>query len=194
MLRNIFFLIVLATFTFACGDDGPIGPEGPRGPQGEPGLDGRDGEEAFSFDFNVTFTAPDYRAIYVFPDNFELREFDVVLVYALWEVQVVDGQDVLVWRQLPQTIVDNNGILQYNFDFTLDDVSVFMEGDYDLSVLGPEFTDDWLMQAVVVPTQSGQNGRFAADYSDFYDVVERFNLKVAPVPDRYKDMVRPPVE
>ena len=191
MLRNIFILLLVAAFTFACGDEGPIGPEGPRGPQGEPGING---EEAYTFDWNATFEGPNYEVILPFPDNFDMRVDDVALVYALWDVQNVDGQDLEVWRQLPQTIVNDDGILQYNFDFTIGDVAVFMEADYPLSILGPDFTDDWLLRVVVVPSQSEDNGRIATDYSDLQAVAEKYGLKFNPVADQYKKIVRPTVE
>lgn len=191
MLRNISTLLLLAAFTFACNDEGPIGPEGPRGPQGEPGING---EEAYTFEWEATFQGPDYKVFLSFPDDFNMRISDVVLVYALWDVENVNGEDLEVWRQLPQTIVDANGILQYNFDFTISDVSVFLEADYSPSILGPEFTDDWLLRAVVVRAQFEENGRIASDYSDYNAVMERFGLKVAPVGDQYKNIARPSVE
>jgi hypothetical protein len=48
---------------------------------------------------------------------------DVVLVYHLYDV--VNGQDV--WRPMPQTYyIDNGGAIDYNFDFTRNDVKIFM--------------------------------------------------------------------
>jgi hypothetical protein len=38
----------------------------------------------------------------------------------------VNGQDV--WRPMPQTYyIDNGGAIDYNFDFTRNDVKIFME-------------------------------------------------------------------
>lgn len=191
MSRNIFTLLILALFTFACDDEVP-GPQGPPGPKGDPGIDG---EEAYTFEWEADFVDPEYRVLLSFPENFSMRESDVVLVYALWEVETVNGQDLEIWRQLPQSILTEEGLVQYNFDFTISDVEVFIEAEFSPSTLGPDFTDDWLLRAVVIPAQFEENGRFVTDYSDYRAVVERFGLTDAPpVADKYKNIVRPSVE
>ena len=191
MLRNIFTLLILAAFALACSDEGPIGPEGPRGPQGEPGLDG---EEAYTFEWIADFTDPDYLVFLPFPPDFTMLESDVVLVYALWDTDVVDGKELEVWRQLPQNILTDDGLLQYNFDFTTSYVAAFMEAEFDLSILGPDYTDDWVLRAVVIPAQFEETARMTTDYSDYRAVAEKFGLTVAPVADKYKNIVRPSAE
>ena len=59
------------------------------------------------------------------PYGFDVFEYDVTLVYILWETD--NGQDV--WRLLPQsTIFVGGATLTYNFDFTQTDVKLFLEG------------------------------------------------------------------
>ena len=171
MLRNILSLLAIVTLLISCGP-GPVGPQGPPGLDGLDGLNGKDGEEAYTFEFQTTFSSPEFSTIFEFPSDFTVLDSDVILVYALWGSE----NDLDIWRLLPQTVLTDDGTLIYNSDFTTSDVSVFLESDFDLNILGPNFTDDWIMRVVVIPAQF-QNGRVANDYSNFYQVLENHGIE-----------------
>ncbi len=136
------WIIVMITGLSSCSVDN-VGPEGPMGPQGNDGPKGDKGESGFVFEYEqLNFTAPNYELFLPFPDDFETLSSDVALVYLLWDVVDVDGVATDIWRQIPQTILTDDGILQYNFDFSLDDVRLFMEAEFDLALLGAADTDD----------------------------------------------------
>jgi hypothetical protein len=94
----------------------------------------------------------DWSLYYKFPANFVVYETDVVLVYILWD-QVTDKSGKLqdVWRLLPQTVVLKEGVLQYNFDYTLNDVDIFLGGTLDLHTLLPAESQDQVFRIVVLP-------------------------------------------
>lgn len=143
--------------------------DGARGPRGNDGIDGADGEESYVFEYDFSFTAPDYRVLLNLPSHFEMLDSDVALVYFLWEVEN-DGTEV--WRALPQTLYFNDGVLSYNYDFTKFDVSVFLDGTVNFDGLGANSTDNWIARVVVVPGQF--SGRI--DYSDYNAVKAYFEL------------------
>jgi hypothetical protein len=120
-----------------------------------------------------------------------MLESDVAVVYALWGVENIDGEDFEIWRQLPQTLFTEDGTLQYNFDFTLVDISVFMDGDFNLDLLGANYTDDWVIRVVVIPAQFQDTGRVINDFSDYHEVAKRFGITPKPVDDKYKNINRP---
>ncbi len=190
MLRNILTLFILSAFLFSCGE----GPQGLPGPQGPEGPQGEAGSEGFTFEWEVDFVAPDYNALLSFPSDFTMLESDVAIVYALWGTETVNGTDLEIWRQLPQTVFTDDGLLLYNYDFTVSDVSVFMESDFSLSVLGPNLTDDWIFRVVVIPAQFHDNARTTTDFSNYYEVVEKFGLVNKPVDAKYKNIERPEVK
>ena len=140
--------------------------EGPAGPPGPPGFDGFDGSDGINilgtvFEIEGTFSpANDYALFYEFPTTVEVFESDLVLVYILWE-QTLDGNGdpVDIWRLLPQTRILNQGLLQYNFDHTFFDVSVFLESNFDLSTLSPGDTDNQVFRIAIVPAEYGQTSR-----------------------------------
>ncbi len=155
-----------------------IGDDGPRGPQGPQGQDGVDGEEAFVFEYeNVSFTGPDYELILEYASDFTALESDVTLVYFLWDI--VDGSEI--WRPLPQNIITADGLLQYNFDFTRNDVKLFLDAEFPLDDLTASDTDDWVVRIVVVPGKFWDgNGR--REMPSYEEVKVEYNLPDLPAP------------
>ncbi len=145
--------------------------EGPQGPPGFDGLDGLPGDEGFVFEYELNFTSPDYSALLELPTDFNMLDSDVILVYFLWEVT---EDNVEVWRQLPQTLYFNDGILEYNYDWTKFDASVFLDGTVNLDGLGADLTDNWIARVVVVPALF--SGRADIDYSDYNQVKAVYGL------------------
>ena len=154
----------------AQGPSGPPGAQGPQGPQGPPGEDGIDGDVFLPSVFEITgdFMAEnDFSLYYVFPDDTEVLESDIVLVYLLWEQAESDNGELLdVWRLLPQTIVLNEGILQYNYDHTLADVQIFLDGNIDFDILLPAEALDQVFRIVVLPSNfAAEKLRDIEDYN-----------------------------
>ncbi len=155
-LLKSFLGIFLILFAVSC--EGPAGPPGPPGFDGLDGLDGQDGvnilgqvleiEGTFSFD-------NEYSIFYEFPQSVQVFESDLVLVYILFEqTDDPDGGDPIdVWRLLPQTRILDQGLLQYNFDHTFLDVSIFLESDFDLGTLMPGDTDNQVFRIAIVPAE-----------------------------------------
>lgn len=181
MKKSFLYLIMLGGFALAAceGDRGPQGPAGPQGPQGPAG--GGDGAVNEVFEVIVDFTAAnDYFEAFTLDP--ELGEADMLLVYLLWEM---DG-NTDIWRPLPQTLFLPEGILKYNFDFTLFDFGLFLEGDFNLANLGPEWTDDQVFRIVVVPGQflMEHPDLGTADYETVMEVLGKTEADVARIDKR----------
>ncbi|MCK5469750.1 MAG: collagen-like protein [Cyclobacteriaceae bacterium] len=176
-------IIVMVTGLSSCISEN-VGPAGPVGPQGNDGPIGQKGDSGFVFEYDqINFTAPDYEVFLPFPDDFESLSSDVALVYLLWDVVKVDGVDTEVWRQIPQTILTNEGILQYNFDFSLADVRLFMDADFDLALLGALDTDDWIARVVIVPGDFWSSARLMPGEIQYNDLKEMLGLPELAVPN-----------
>ena len=176
-------LIVMMTSAVSCINDN-VGPTGPMGPAGPQGNDGPKGESGYVFEFEqVNFTGPEFEVFLPFPDDFETLSSDVALVYMLWDVVVVDGVDTEVWRQIPQTILTNDGMLQYNFDFSMVDVRLFLDAEFDLNLLGAIDTDDWVVRVVIVPGDFWNSSRLNANEMNYDDVKEMLGLPELATPN-----------
>ena len=94
-----------------------------------------------------------------------------------------------IWRALPQTVFTNNGLIQYNYDFTRYDVSLFLNTDFDTDLLQPIDTDDWIVRVVVIPGQFvTAGGKMAAiDFNDYYAVMEAMGVENKSVAHEYNN-------
>lgn len=160
-MKKLFVVFIVTTFILQ-------GCEGPMGPQGPSGLDG-DVIASSAFEIGgVNFTAEnDYGIVEAY--GFEVLPSDVVLVYILWET---DGKEI--WRLLPQSVFFPEGVLQYNFDFTDEDVRIFLDGTLDLQTLDNIWTRGQVFRVVVAPADF-VNGRM--DYSDYDAVTNMLGLE-----------------
>ncbi len=165
------FSVLVIGFTSCRGPAGFDGPQGPQGPQGPPGQDGGL-VYASAFEMVVDFTPANGFQI-VEPYGFEVFPADVPLVYIRWDV-ADDGTEI--WRPLPQSAYLNQGILTYNFDFTDQDVSVFLDGTItNFASLDPVYLNEQIFRVVVVPAEFLSSGRMAS--KSYNDIIETFNIK-----------------
>jgi len=175
-MKNITLKFVAFLTLFICSCEGPVGPPGPPGP---PGFDGEDGINILGqvLEIEGTFDAGNnYSLLYAFPETVEVFESDVVLVYLLWDVaEDSNGEPLDIWRLLPQTRILAQGLLQYNYDFTFLDVSVFLESDFDLGTLSPGDTDNQVFRIAIVPAEFAQSSKM--DTSNIEAVMNSLNIR-----------------
>lgn len=169
-MKKISSIILLFVTVFIISCEGPMGP---------PGEDG-DALIGTIFEMEGDFKASNkYELFFDFPNNFEIYETDVVLVYILWDVVTVNGKKTDLWRLLPQTVVLDEGVLQYNFDYTVNDVRVFLEGTIPFSTLLPAETQDQVFRIAVLPADfiAGKKSTEISDLSILMNSSElKFNL------------------
>jgi hypothetical protein len=126
------------------------GPEGPEGPQGPEGI------SVFSnvLEVSVDFTASNsYEVLLNFPSDWIVYEADLVMVYLSYETISDSSGPINVWRALPQTLLTNEGLLQYNFDHTYKDIRLFMQADYDLNLTTSADRENQVFKIAVIPAQ-----------------------------------------
>lgn len=169
-INRILLILTIALFS-AC-----IGEEGPMGPPGEDGVNILGSVYEIKGNFSPS---NEYSLYYEFPEN--LVDGDVVMVYILWD-QVSDNHGGLidVWRPLPQTVLLNDGIFQYNFDYTLGDVKVYLEGD--LNVLNSGDTNNQIFRIAVIPADLVTSK--SVDVNNFNAVMKAIQI----TPDKIKNM------
>ncbi|MDN3723429.1 collagen-like protein [Aequorivita sp. SDUM287046] len=127
--------------------------------EGDPGPPGQDGVSFLGqvFETTVTFNnGNNYENLVSFPVNIEVFESDAVLVYHLVETVSGNGGPIDVWEQLPQTYFVNQGTLVYNFDHTFLDVRLFLDANFDLTLLDSGFTNNQTFRIAIVPAEFAQ--------------------------------------
>jgi hypothetical protein len=101
----------------------------------------------------------------------------MVLVYRSFDV--INGQRV--WRQLPQAVYLIQGELDYNFDFTRNDINLFLESNFDLATLGATWSQNQVFRVVIIPGYLSNKNKKAVDFNDYNAVVKAFNIKDSQV-------------
>lgn len=148
------------------------------GSDGIDGVDGLDGVNITGSIYEVTGTFSDdnnYELTFEFPNNVEVFESDVVLVYILWEqVDGTDGQPIDVWRLMPQTRLLDQGTLIYNYDHTFVDARFFLESDFDLGTLSTADTANQTFRVAILPAEA-VNGKL--DTGNINDVMGILDTK-----------------
>ncbi len=167
----------LTLFFVACE-----GPAGPPGFDGVDGIDGADGSEfeAIVFEVEIDLTLNSTDNIYEFGEPFsahsiELFPDDAILVYRLEEVD--NGVDV--WRQLPQPFFADDGLLYYNFDFTLDDYKIYIEPEFDAGLVSSDLVLDQIFRVFVVPANLGLSSKM--DKSNINAVMNSLGLEESDI-------------
>lgn len=155
---NTIFGALLVLFTIACeGPEGPPGFDGAPGPPGQDGLDGIQGQvvEVDGVNFAYDSSGNIYNALITFSDitDFEVFESDAVLVYRFdGTIDLSDGSTADAWSQIPQSFFLPEGTIQYVSAHTFVDVELFIDGNFDLSILDTSFTDNQSFRIVFVPS------------------------------------------
>jgi hypothetical protein len=128
------------------------------------------------FEVRASFTAANnYSRLITL--NPPIYNSDMVLVYRLFDV--INGQSV--WRQLPQAVYIAQGELDYNFDFTRNDINLFLESDFDLATLGATWAQNQIFRVVIIPGYFSNKNNKAVDFNDYNAVVKAFNIKNSQV-------------
>lgn len=187
-MKKISTLIICALFALtSCTSDSVQGPPGPQGPEGPSGVGGFIGT---AIDVTGDFTATNSYTLSVFFDDegVEVFESDAVLVY----VKVGDGNDdangvpIEIFRALPQTYFQGDKTIQYNFDFTYEDVFIFLDGinsngtQLDFAALDAEFRFNQKFRVIVVPAAFAQNKQ-QIDLTNMNAVMKELNISEADV-------------
>lgn len=148
-MKKFSFLLISILIVACTGDVGPRGPQGPAGVN----ILGK------VYEVTVNFTPQNnYGVLLNFPQDIEVLESDVVLVYLL-ETEIPDSTGpIAVWSLLPRTFYLLDGTqVAYNFTHTFLDVELFLEGNTNFNTLGSEFTLDQTFRIAIVPADFAQN-------------------------------------
>jgi hypothetical protein len=154
---------------------GMFGFQGCTGPEGPPGIPGEDGLIAEVFELknvNFVFTAADGYSIYqkLTP---KILDSDQILIYRL--AGTIDS-NTPIWQPIPRTLFLSQGELDYDFDFSKEDFTIFAGGTYNLS-LTPQYLNNQTFRIVIIP------GYFSTliDKNNYNAVVGALNINESQV-------------
>ena len=153
--------------------------QGCRGPEGDPGADGVNVVGSTIDLVDVNFNAGNNFEYSMSFDqaDLEVLESDAVLIYIHWNDVTSGNQTLKAYRLMPQTaFLGGNQLLTYNFDQTVNDFSIFLDGNVNLANLSAEYTQDQSFRIIVVPADFAARKSGSVDYNDYDAVVKAFNI------------------
>lgn len=98
---------------------------------------------------------------------------DVVLVYRL--SGTIDSATP-IWQPIPRTLFLPQGELDYDFDFSKEDFTIYAGGTYNLS-LTPQYLNNQTFRIVIVPASFSSS----INKNSYLDVMSALNVKESEV-------------
>jgi len=131
------------------------------------------------FEETISFTSNNNYEV-TFPLQPKIFSGDNILVYEL--VNTNGGIDT--WALLPQLYYFAGGSAQYNFNFSLDRFTIFVDASFPLEQLQPSFRLNKTFRIVIIAgddgiNSGGPNSRLInnkANFSDYHAVIKRFKI------------------
>jgi hypothetical protein len=79
-----------------------------------------------------------------------------------------------VWQSIPRTLYLPQGELDYDFDFSREDFTIYAGGTYDLTFT-PSYITNQTFRIVIVPGYFSK-GSSSIDFSDYNAVIKAYNI------------------
>lgn len=110
--------------------------------------------------------------------NPQISLSDVILIYRL---SGTINPSTPIWQQIPRTLYLTQGELDYDFDFSKEDFTIYAGGTYDLS-LTPSYLNNQTFRLVIIPGYaSNKQAAKNIDYSDYDAVINAYHLYNAEI-------------
>lgn len=97
---------------------------------------------------------------------------DVILIYRM--AGTIDA-NTPIWQQIPRTLYLPQGELDYDFDFSKEDFTIYAGGTYDLATT-PSYITNETFRIVIVPGYFSNKMAHKVDLSDYSAVIKAFNI------------------
>ncbi|WP_396211325.1 hypothetical protein [Flavobacterium sp.] len=96
---------------------------------------------------------------------------DVILIY---RKSGTTSNNSNVWQSIPRTLYLPQGELDYDFDFSREDFTIYAGGTYDLTFT-PSYITNQTFRIVIVPGYFSK-GSSSIDFSDYNAVIKAYNI------------------
>lgn len=164
-------IIVVATMITMLVFQGCTGPEGPQGDSGVT-------VEAEVFELkNVNFGYDPANGYSIYQTlTPQIYASDQILIYRL---SGIINSSTPIWQLIPRTMYLPQGELDYDFDFSKVDFTIYAGGTYNLA-LTPNYIQNQTFRIVIIPGYFS-NKTQAIDFSDYHAVSAAFSLSKSPI-------------
>lgn len=161
-MKRIFLLLAvigITTLSSCEGDQGPRGADGPPSPS-----------EVFELQ-NINFTLNQDNEYTIFQNlTPAIKDADNILIYRL--AGTINSQTP-IWQLIPRTLFLDEGELDYDFDFSRVDFTIYAGGTYNIATT-PQFIQNQTFRIVIIPGYFSKGANI--DYNDYNTVIKTFKI------------------
>jgi len=144
--------------------------EGPQGPQGPTGYTAE--SEVFELK-NINFGYNDTDGYTIYQTlNPQINSADAILIYRL---SGTINSTTPIWQLIPRTLYLSQGELDYDFDFSKQDFTIYAGGTFDLA-LAPQYIQNQTFRIVIVPGYFSGRAKRTVDKNDYNAVVKAYHI------------------
>lgn len=165
VMKKLFLLFAAVGVMSFTGCEGPEGPAGTN-------------IEAEVFELrNVSFSLDnnDQYTIYRILDPV-IYDSDNIVVYRM--SGLIDS-NTPIWQPIPRTLFLNEGELDYDYDFSLEDFTIYAGGTYNLAIT-PQYINNQTFRIVILPGYFS-NKSAGVDLEDYNAVAAAYGIKEANI-------------
>ena len=106
------------------------------------------------------------------PLNPNIFASDNILIYRL---SGTVNSTTPIWQLIPRTLFLPQGELDYDYDFSKEDFTIYAGGNYNLN-LTQNYINNQTFRIVIIPGSFGNRSSQPEDFSDYYSVLKRYNI------------------
>lgn len=164
-------MILLLFVVIAAGITGCAGPEGAQGPQGPTGYTVE--SEVFelrnvNFDLDINNEYSIYRSL-----NPQILLSDNILIYRM--AGTINSQTP-IWQLIPRTLYLPQGELDYDYDFSRVDFTIYAGGNYNI-LSTPSYLFNQTFRIVIIPGYLSNKGtQNAINLDDYNAVIKAYDI------------------
>ncbi|WP_310559931.1 hypothetical protein, partial [Flavobacterium sp.] len=104
--------------------------------------------------------------------NPQILPSDVVLIYRM---SGLINSTTPIWQQIPRTLFLPQGELDYDFDFSKQDFTIYAGGDYNLA-LTPSYINNQTFRIVIIPGYFSGKSAQSINHDDYNEVIKAYGL------------------
>ena len=168
---SLLFLVIVSSFVGCSYQESAIGPQGPQGPQGPTGYSAE--SEVFelrnvNFELDMNNEYSIYRQL-----NPQILLSDNILIYRM--SGTINSQTP-IWQLIPRTLYLPQGELDYDFDFSSVDFTIYAGGNYNIAAT-PSYLFNQTFRIVVIPGYLSNKGiQNPVNLEDYNAVIKAYKI------------------
>lgn len=172
-MKNICYFLLAVLSLGLIGCEGPQGVPGPQGPTGYSAE-----SEVFELR-NVNFVLDQNNEYTIYRElNPQILLSDNVLIYRM--SGIIDSRTP-IWQLIPRTLYLPQGELDYDYDFSRVDFTIYAGGNYNIATT-PSYLTNQTFRIVVIPGYLSNKGTSpAVDLEDYESVARAYKLQESKI-------------